>query len=1180
MANRLASEHRVIQTRTWIVFTLPAALAFAIYWYLGHAAPNYAADPPADWQTLKAPDVWKKPPPGKLGFGWYRCLIQVPENWRGRDFELFVEPVDDAREFFLNGKKVGAAGSFPPAFRSGLGEASRHPIDRSIVEIGKPNLLSIRVYDSDGRGGFQVAAPVLFAGDEAIRLEGDWQYRSGDNPEWSQPLMASPLATTPFEKVLSAAEANKILRRLPGEDGPLSPTAALEKFKTSAGLQVDIAVADPNIGQPLSLKFDERGRMWVMEYLQYPTPAGLTMVSRDKFLRSVYDKVPLPPPNHYPGADKISIHEDSNADGLYDKHSVFIGGLSLATSFEFDRDGVWVLNPPYLLFYPDKNHDDVPDSDPEVHLEGFGLEDSHSVTNNLRWGPDGWLYASQGSTVTGNIRRYGTKEQPVHSMGQLIWRYHPPTRRYEIFAEGGGNSFGVEFDAKGRVFSGHNGGDTRGFHYVQGGYYQKGFGKHGALSNPYTYGYFPMMQHHSVPRFTHTFVIYEGGALGSDYEGKLFGVSPLLSHVVFSQVSPEGSTFKTSDIGQALSTDDPWFRPVDIQAGPDGAIYIADMYEQRIDHAAHYQGRIDRESGRVYRLKKTDAPVYQAGEFNGRKTADLLNQLKSSNKWTRQTAQRLIAFEQDQASISAIESRLFSTSGQESLELLWALNRLGGLTEETSLKALQHVDPYVRLWAVRLACDSQAISPRFSNALVQLAEREPYVEVRSQLACSARRLPSEQCLPIVAKLIEHSEDASDPHIPLLLWWAIESKAELNREEIIGLFESPAIWQQPIARKQIIESVMRRLAQAGSQKDLLAAARLLELAPGNDDIRLLMDGFEKAYEGRPLAGLPEELIAIMAKRGGGSLALRLRQADPSAIDQALKIVSNEKAKNAERIQYLQVLGQIHPSNARDAIVSIVESSSVPDVQIAAMTALQAYDQPQVGEKLVALIDRLSGEPRSVAVSLLASRPSWTRALLAAIDAGKVSPSSVPLSVVQRMALHADASIEKSLNKHWDGLKGSNSDELRKKLLEITAQLANGTGNPYKGKLLYKTHCGKCHVLFEEGGLIGPNLTQYKRDDLATMLVNIVNPSLQIREGFEPFIILTGDGLALNGFIADQDNRIIVLRTADGQTIVVPRDDIESMRASPTSIMPEGLLNNLSEQEVRDLFAYLRATQPLN
>src|SRR4029453_10323465 len=192
------------------------------------------------------------------------------------------------------------------------------------------------------------------------------------------------------------------------------------------------------------------------------------------------------------------------------------------------RGGLWVLNPPYLLFYPDADGDDVPDGDPVVYLEGFGIEDSHSITNTLRFGPDGWLYATQGSTVTGDVKRPGDKSPPIHSMGQLVWRYHPELKKYEIFAEGGGNTFGVEIDEKGRVFSGHNGGNTRGFHYVQGGYLQKGFGKHGELSNPYAFGYFEAMAHNQVLRFTHTFVIYDGGALPEKYNGRLFGVAPLL----------------------------------------------------------------------------------------------------------------------------------------------------------------------------------------------------------------------------------------------------------------------------------------------------------------------------------------------------------------------------------------------------------------------------------------------------------------------------------------------------------------------------------------------------------------------------------------------------------------------------------------------------------------------------
>ena len=334
--------------------------------------------------------------------------------------------------------------------------------------------------------------------------------------------------------------------------GPITPVESLEQFEVFDDLEIDQLLVEPLVKQPVFLNFDERGRMWVVQYQQYPHPAGLKMTSRDNYWRAIYDKVPPAPPNHIRGRDKITIHEDTDGDGVLDRHKTFVEGLNIVTSLAHGRGGVWLLNPPYLLFYPDKNRDDIPDSDPVVHLAGFGLEATHSVVNSLRWGPDGWLYAAQGSTVSAKVRRPGFDEKEILSMGQNIWRYHPGTRRDEVFAEGGGNAFGVEFDAQGRVFSGHNGGDTRGFHYVQGGYLRKGFTKHGPLSNPYAFGYFNSMPHNKVPRFTHNFIVYEGVGLPKKFLGKILGVEPLQGRVVMSDRTVIGSSFKTLDTGHPI----------------------------------------------------------------------------------------------------------------------------------------------------------------------------------------------------------------------------------------------------------------------------------------------------------------------------------------------------------------------------------------------------------------------------------------------------------------------------------------------------------------------------------------------------------------------------------------------------------------------------------------------------
>src|SRR3954471_21627630 len=288
---------------------------------------------------------------------------------------------------------------------------------------------------------------------------------------------------------------------------PLTPEETIQHFKVAPGLKMEVVAAEPVISQPLNLHFDERGRLWVVQYLQYPFPAGLKIVKYDEYLRAQYDKVPPPPPNHFQGKDRVTILEDKDGDGVFESHHDFVSDLNLARSVVSGRGGVWVLNPPYLLFYPDANRDDIPDGDPRVVLCGFGLEDTHSGANSLAWGPDGWLYGAHGSTCTSEIRG-------VKFLGQAIWRYQPESDIFEVFAEGGGNTYSLAFDAKGRAFSGTNAGNTRGLYYPQGSAAIKNWGKHGPLVNPYSFGWFEHMAHTGyTPRFSQSLVIYDGGAI-------------------------------------------------------------------------------------------------------------------------------------------------------------------------------------------------------------------------------------------------------------------------------------------------------------------------------------------------------------------------------------------------------------------------------------------------------------------------------------------------------------------------------------------------------------------------------------------------------------------------------------------------------------------------------------------
>jgi len=1162
-----------------------------------------------DWKTLTVPDAWRSVPGGELapidGYSWYRTLVKVPQEWDSQQLTLFLEALDDARSAYVGGQPVGATGTFPPLFRSGLGERGRYVVDPSLVKGGGFLAVAIRVYQNDPRPNFSVAPPVLMNEvlKQAVRLEGVWQYRPGDDAAWAtatptdfgfdavQPLgETDAIAKGVYLKIDTVDDIEKYVSRRNGDTEPLSPTEAVKHFKTPDDLSVQLVLGDPDIAQPLFMSWDERGRLWVMEYRQYPDIAGLKMVSRDTFLRSVYDKIPPAPPNQDKGADRISIHEDTNGDGVYDKHTIFVDELNLATSFAIGRGGVFVTNPPYLLFYPDGNKDDIPDGDPEVLLEGFGIEDSHSVINSLRFGPDGWLYGAQGSTVTGVVKKPGTQDQPVRSLGQLIWRYHPEKHLYEIFAEGGGNTFGCEIDEKGRIFSGHNGGDTRGFHYVQGGYYRKGFGKHGPLSNPYSFGFFENIRHHSVARFTHNFIIYEENTLPQRFRGQLFGIEPLQGQVVLSNFKPYQSSLETEDIERVLKTDDPWFRPVDIKAGPDGDIYVADMYEQRIDHSSHYAGRIDRTNGRIYKLtnrgeRQAVSPPSSSSHHSRlalASTTDLIKLLDHPLKWHRQTAVRILGDRKDSSIIPQLTTELATTTGQSALERLWALNACGGLTDEAAIELLSHNEPFVRAWTVRLVCDPKTVSADVAAAITEAASKEPYIDVRKQMACSARRLSPELALPIIRELLHFDEDASDIHQPLLIWWAIES--QVGRTTINNIMQQvladPATWQRPLVAEHIAERLIKRYALAGTRDDLLSAAALLGSAPDKQSIDRLLKGFEEAFQGRSLAGIPDELINALAKSGGGSLALRFRQAQPDAVAEAVKTVRDVAAVPEVRRQLIEICGQIHAADLLPVLLELVKHEPNPAVLATTFTALQNYDAPEIAEDVTARFAGLSEEPQLAAEALLVSRTAWSKQLLSAIDTGVISKEQISNSALRKMLMHGDDSINAAITKHWGEIAALSPAQEKAEIARLNTVVSAGSGNPRTGKQLFMQNCGRCHLLFDEGGRIGPDLTPFARTNLERMLISVVNPSLEIREGFENYVVVTIDGRVLNGFLADKDSQIVILRGVDGQNVIVRKDDIDEMHVIPQSVMPEGALKLLNEQQIRDLFAYLRSSQPVN
>ncbi len=967
---------------------------------------------------------------------------------------------------------------------------------------------------------------------------------------------------------------------------PRTPQESQQSFIVAQGLRIDLVASEPTIRQPVCLNFDERGRMWVVQYLQYPFPAGLKIVSYDENLRAVYDSVPQAPPHHTPGADKVTILEDTDGDGEFDSHKDFVDGLNIVTSALSGNGGVYVMNPPYLLFYADTNQDDVPDGDPQVMLSGFGIEDSHATANSLTWGPDGWLYGAQGSTCTATIH-----EKKI--FGQFSWRFHPTTHAFEVFAEGAGNTYCLEFDEKGRLFSGTNYPNRRGSYYVQGGYYERAFAKHGPFTSSHTFGYFPHMQHQGdASRFSHSLIVYEGGALPAVYDHKLISLMPLQNRLQLSALSPDGSTFKTTDERPIVESTDKWFRPVDIKAGPDGAIYFADWYDIRLTHA-DTRDNWDRANGRIYRLRATNSTFAKAVDLRQLTSDQLIDNLSSPNKWLRQNSLRMLGERKDRAVIPRLHRLLVESTGQLALEALWGLNQVVGVGYgETIDVGLQHADPFVRAWTVRLVADQTALQPvvdmsLVANKLAELATKETDLQVRSQLACSARRLSSAWALPIVRALLSHTEDIDDPHIPLLLWWAVENKAIQDRDAVVAMFSQCEIWQNPIVAKHLRERLIKRYASQGDGASLEAATQLMANTSDSSERRRLLLAFAEGCQGQGPLIMPDRLRAMFREANDRDdwqmlmLRFELGITEASDWELATRLARNDNSNQLDaRIAIINHLGRAARPGIARVLLDIINTSSSSEAVRAALVALQYIDDPSIADQLLAFYSAPVRvlEQRTTVVDVLSRRQPWANKLLAAVEDKRVQHSDVAFDIITRLRGYHDETLDQQIRQLWGPAR--QTDEAKQlQIARIEKIVSAESGDVVQGEKLFVTNCANCHILFGNGKRIGPDLTGYERDNLGFMLVSVIDPSAGIREEYATYQVATEDGLVLSGTIVEQTPSLITLLDSDSHAIAIPRHEIESMQASSTSRMPEGILDKLNDDELRSLFSYLRSRPPL-
>jgi putative membrane-bound dehydrogenase-like protein len=989
-----------------------------------------------------------------------------------------------------------------------------------------------------------------------------------------------------------------VMTSVVGADGH-TPEDALRQMKVPDSFEVQLVASEPLVRQPVCIEFDDRGRLWVIQYLQYPNPAGLKRVQVDRYSRTKYDQIPAPPPLGPRGADRITILTDSDGDGRMDQGRDFIEGLNLATGLAFGQGGVFVLNVPYLLFYPDRNRDDIPDSDPEILLTGFGMEDAHSVANSLTWGPDGWLYGCQGSTVTANIR--GIEFQ------QGVWRYHPVTHEFELFCEGGGNSWGLDFDRTGELLYSTNYGGHVLLHGVQGSYLIKAFAKHGPLHNSHAYGFFDHAPHQNF-RGGHVTVggiVYQGDSFPDTFRGQYLA-GDLLGHGVYwHDILPRGSTFQTAHGGELLTTNDTWFAPTDVTMGPDGSVYVSDWHDPRTAHPDP-DAEWDRSNGRIYRIAAKGTLPTPPIDFATITTDELLKFLRHRSQWFVRHARKELSYRlqrdtelvgwparetgEQETILPPLREMLSDADEITSLEGLWGLNGIGAFDEALATSLLQSPHAAVRGWTVRLLGDAPQISPEMAHRLDKFAEREPAVHVRRQLASTAARLPAAQALPIINANINRDLDHDDPYIPLLWWWAVERHSISGRDQVMRRFIRPSLWKSRLGREVLLTRLIRRYAAEGTLAGLDSVVQLLKSAPGDaarDTLwQPILLGLREVPRSEPVASWSKQLadhelggiVRDSAHRNPpdlNRLQLGLTLGNREFYDDVVRQVMDSQREPGRRVVLLGILADVVDESTVPSLLALIASDAPESVRSAALRLLGRFDQVAIAQEFLALHQATQSDSwKSQLREGLLSRKSFAQVLLSSVDQGEIPATAIPLEQIQRVASLESPELDRLVRKHW-GQLGATKGEKLAEVRRLNNDLRAAQGSFTAGEAVFKKNCASCHQLFGEGTKLGPDLTTANRKDRDFMLVSLVDPSNVIRKEYSSFIVQTKDGRVLSGMAIARDDAGVTLVNAKNEKTTILASEIDELQESRLSLMPEDLYKQLKPQELRDLFAYLES-----
>jgi len=982
-------------------------------------------------------------------------------------------------------------------------------------------------------------------------------------------------------------------RQLTGPHAPaatpaLPPAEAQKKFVVPEGFEVRLFAAEPDVINPVAMTWDERGRLWVLELYEYPLGA----------------------PEGQKGRDRIRILEDTDNDGRADKVTLFADGLNLATGLLLGNGGAYVGQAPHLLFLQDTNHDDKADTR-TVLLTGFGLQDRHELLNGFTWGPDGWLYMTHGVFTHSKVKIPEASDPDVE-MTAAVARFHPRTKKFEVFAEGTSNPWGVDFDAAGNAFVSACVIDHL-FHIAPGGTYQR---QAGTPSNPYAYEILPSIVDHKHHMAAYCGIcVYQGDQFPAEYQGRVFMGNIHQNAINHDRLIPQGASFKAVAEKDFLTTSDGWFRPISQQVGPDGALWIGDWCDKYpcYQNAQADPEGVDRERGRIWRVvyvgdekaKKVPSRPEVNMDLSQLRSEALVAQFDHPNVWQRRMAQRVLRDRllspltfQDRFLIELVRALANTLNGNSSIQAriaaFWIIQEfeIGIPREVVWSPTAKYDDEWLRkcMAAWRAMFNGDAVSPEIITDLEALAmDSDPRVQFA--VATAVRRIVSGRLVtnadindtaPVgkaLANLTKSAASAKDPLVNYMIWLASEPLLARNPAPGLRWLLENGGATKPLSGI-LTRKAMRRLCDTGEAAKVDQAADFLA-STSEKDTDLTLAALDGLIEGQRARSLPPttDTKALFAKLNiSDSTAIkdRARQLgtlwnDVSAVQLTLALINNPQAPLAERIQAVNAARTLKSDAARDAVLTLLTKDNPEPLTLEAIRAAGEIGGNAVAMDLLSAWVRFTPAVRAALADILVSRRGWATALLSAIGTKAIAVSDLPLPTVRRLVESKDEFIQQLAAQTIGRVRPANADK-QKLIAEKKQMILGGAADLRAGHALAKQHCLTCHKLNGEGAEVGPDLTGSGRSSLDALLANVIDPNQIIGKGFENVMIETKDDRSLSGRLVEDTPAHVKLLAAGPKEEVLSKSNIASLRVSEFSVMPEGL-EQMPDADFRNLIAFL-------